>query len=232
MVPKVLIGSSSVSTGLLWNMRTLIRGTTLITEPNLVYVARRAEEVTPDIILLDIAPIDKKSLILVKSLREEQSVPILVLLSIKDANKVLDVYKAGADECIVKPIEPEILIAKMNAWMKRSASSYLEILDPIRVGKMTLRPMDRMVALDNGCLISLTRMETTLLYILMNRSGRNFLTNDLINQVWNGRQGVGVEALKNLVYRLRKKLESPPANLKCIITIPGVGYKFEVTDGR
>jgi DNA-binding response OmpR family regulator len=228
-LPKVLMSSNSLSTGLLWKFRLLAKSLALITEPNLPNLLQRARIENPDLVLLDLNPLTDSGLELIRQLREEQTVPLIILLSIHNAELVLKVYEAGADDCIVKPIEPAIFLAKINAWLNQSMILPADMLKPLRVGKVYLLPVDRLVSLDNGCLIRLTNMETRLLYVLMSCSGRTVPTDDLVRLVWREKANVGGEILKNLVCRLRRKLEEEPANLKCIQNIASGGYKFDLS---
>ena len=228
MIPKVLLASDSVSSGFLWNLRLQVKDFALVTEPNLSQAVQRCLEENPDLIVVDLNPQNPKGLNLIHELREAQTVPLLILLSIQDSDFVLKVYEAGADDCIVKPIDLGIFLAKMNAWLNRSLAVPTEMLDPLRVGELYLVPMDRLVTLGNGSTIHLTSTETRLLYVLMSRAGRTFRTEELIRRVWTEDVGVGADVLKNMICRLRLKLEAQPTNLHCILTVPGVGYKFDL----
>jgi two-component system, OmpR family, KDP operon response regulator KdpE len=229
VMPKVLIASDSVSSGLLWNLRLLAKNITIITEPNLSQIVRRSLAENPDLIVLDLNLQDSKGMNLIHELREVQAVPLLILFSIQDADMVLKMYEAGADDCTDKTIEPVLFMAKINAWLQRSLAVPSETLDPLRVGKVLLIPLDRVARLANGCLIHLTSTETRLLYVLMSRAGHTILTEELISRVWREKDTVGNDVLKNMICHLREKLKAEPANLNCILTIPGVGYKFDLT---
>jgi DNA-binding response OmpR family regulator len=116
----------------------------------------------------------------------------------------------------------------MNAWLNRSMTVQADNLDPLRVGTIILIPTENVVSLDNGSVIHLTNTETRLLYVLMSRAGRTFPTRELIQRIWKEKEEAGLDILKNSIYRLRQKLEAQPANLHCILTVPGVGYKFDL----
>ena len=227
-IPKVLMASDSLSNGLLWNLRLQAKNIAFVTEPNLSQVVQRTLVESPDLIVLDLNSRNPTGMNLIRELREAQTVPLLILLSIQDTDLVLKVYELGADDCIVKPIEPEIFLAKMNAWLRRAWMVSTKMLEPRRVGKVYLVPMDRMVSIDGGVSLRLTNTETRLLYILMSRAGRTIPTEELLQLVWTGKEEAGGDILKSMVYRLRQKLEAEPTKLHCILTVPGVGYKFEL----
>jgi two-component system, OmpR family, KDP operon response regulator KdpE len=232
MITKVLLASDSVSSGFLWNLRLQVKDIALVTEPDLSHLVQRCLEENPDLIVLDLNPQNPKELNLIHELREAQTVPLLILLSIQDAELVRKVYEAGADDCVFKTIDPDIFLAKMNAWLNRSLAVPTEMLDPLRVGKVYLVPMDRLVSLGKGCTIHLTSLETRLLYVLMSHPGRTFRTEELLRKVWTEKSEVGGDVLKNMICRLRQRLEEEPTGLHCILTIPGVGYKFELLAER
>ncbi len=228
MIPKVLLASDSVSSGLLWNLRLQAKNIAFVAEPNLSLVVRRALDENPDLIVIELNPRNPKGMDVIRELREVQTVPLLILLSIQDTDLVLKVYEDGADDCIVNSIEPAIFLAKINAWLRRALMVSTKMLDPLRVGKVYLVPMDRLVSIDEGCSFRLTSTETRLLYVLMSRAGRTIPTKELIERVWMEKED-GEDTLKSMIYRLRQKLETQPATQRCILTVPGVGYKFELS---
>jgi two-component system response regulator MtrA len=99
-------------------------------------------------------------------------------------------------------------------------------LDPLKVGKVNLVPSDRTVVIETGTPIRLTNLEMRLLYILMGRPGRTITAEELIQKVWGYSEEADNTVLKNVIYRLRRKIEVDPANPVVIQTISGVGYKL------
>lgn len=226
LTPKVLIASNSLTTGPLWVPIFETKSIEIVREPNLANIINCWVEQIPDLIIFDITPLDDRALHLIKDLREEAAIPILLLTASQDTDLLLRAYEAGIDDCIVKPIHPSIFQAKLKAWLRRSWIVPVDTLDPLRVGKMQLIPARRMV--DFGVLptIRLTNLEMRLLYILMSRPNCPMRTEELIQKIWGFREDADVNALKNIVYRLRKKIEADPSNPRLIVHEPGVGYKF------
>ncbi len=227
MLPKVLMASDSLSSGLLWNLRVQAKNIELFMEPNLSLVVKRSRDENPDLIMLDLTPLTKKGLDLIHDIREEQAGPVLVLISNQEADSLGQLYATGADDCIVKPIEPAILLAKINAWLRRCSVIPVEMLSPLRVGKVYLNTPEKVMSINEGLSIRLTNIETRLLYVLMSRAGHAVSKDELINLVWRNKEDVCRDILNNVIFRLRQKLEVGPAALHCILTVPGVGYKFE-----
>ena len=100
------------------------------------------------------------------------------------------------------------------------------MLDPLMVGNFHLIPSDRALQLGKSDPIHLTNLELRLLYYLMGRPGRTVSTEELCRRVWGHGAGGDVATLKNLVYRLRPKIEAEPAHLHYVHTVVSVGYQF------
>ncbi len=226
-VPKILMSSSGLTTGLLWKVRAASKNLAIITEPNLTSIVELAQVENPDLILLDLNPVTEKGLELINQLREEQSAPLLILITIQDTEQVLSIYEAGADDCISKPIEPEVFLAKINAWLRRRMAMPVEMLNTLKAGKIYLDPPNKILQTTMGAIIRLTNIEVRLLYTMMSRPNRPISTDELIELVWKNKEDVCRAILKNTIYRLRQKLESEPAKLRCIITVTGFGYYFD-----
>jgi len=141
---------------------------------------------------------------------------------------MLEAYEAGVDECILKPIHPALFHAKMKAWLRRSWTVSVDMFDSLSVGSFHLIPLDRVLELDNSGLIHLTNLELRLLYNLMGRPGRTVTTEELCQRVWGPSGGGNVATLKNLVYRLRHKIEKDPTHPHYVHTVAGVGYQLLV----
>ncbi len=228
-LPKVLLSSNSLSSGLIWQFRLQAKNVSILMEPNLSMVVERALLENPDLILLDFGLLDDAAFQAVRKLREQQACPLIVLLGTRDAASALKVYEIGVDDCIVKPVEVELFIAKVNAWLRRRMVMPVEMLNPLRVGQVYLDPPGKVLTVDGGIIIRLTNIEVRLLYVLMSHVGRTLQTDALISLVWKEKEEVCRAILKNTIYRLRLKLESHPANLHCIYTVTGFGYKFDLS---
>jgi DNA-binding response OmpR family regulator len=138
---------------------------------------------------------------------------------------MLEAYHAGVDDFLVKPLSPSLLHAKIKVWLRRSASVSIDVLNPLRVGTLQLFPSEKIILLQNDS-VRLTNLELRLLYFLMNRSGQIVTIEELNQRVWGYHAEADNTMLKNVVYRLRRKIEEDPANPLIIQTITGVGYKL------
>src|SRR5512138_3003777 len=134
----MLVSSGNLSTGLLWEYRVKAKNVTIIMEPNLLRITERIDLINPDIVVLDLEHVNEIDLQVIRRLREQQACPLIVLLSGWDVDAMLRVYEAGVDDCVIKPIEVDLLIAKVNAWLRRRMVMPVELLNSLRFGKFYL----------------------------------------------------------------------------------------------
>jgi len=184
-------------------------------------------ELIPDLIVIDMYFSEFDGIGLVREIRQQGVVPILLLTPNNNETHILEAYQAGVDECVVKPISPALFLVKVKAWLRRSWSMPAESLDTIQVGGLCLDPTRRQVTTRDEQVISLTNLEFRLLHLLMTHPGWVITTEDIVQKVW-GYYGNGDSTLlKNVVYRLRRKVDPDPSNPRFIHTESGLGYKYQ-----
>jgi DNA-binding response OmpR family regulator len=223
---KVLVVSNSLTTGPLWAFSLQEKRFQVVMESDPARTLRRWTEEIPSLIVLDINKQDVSLLNMIRSLREESVVPVLLLTTTKPEEYILQAYDAGVDECIIKPTSPSLFHAKIKAWLRRSFSVPMYALDALRVGKVQLVPSDRSVTIGDGAPVRLTNLELRLLYALMSQPGRTLTAEELIQKVWGYSEEADNTVLKNVIYRLRRKIEVDNSHPAVIQTVAGVGYKF------
>ncbi len=162
-----------------------------------------------------------------RRVRSEFTNPILLLSPRRDEDHVLEGYTAGIDECIPTSIDPRLFIAKLRAWLRRSWTVAAVALDPIQAGKFHLDPERRQLMLLNGACVKLTNLEFRVLYLLMSHLGKALETKFITQRVWGYSAEDESVVLKNVIYRLRRKIEQDPASPSYIRTIPGLGYSLD-----
>ena len=227
LIPKILLISNLQTTSPLWAFSSTQQHWNITLEAHPANAVQRWAEVLPDLIVCDLDS-DALSVDVVSQLRDQAALPILLLTSNQTQKFILDIYEAGVDECILKPIQPSVFEAKLRAWLRRSSNVPVEVLETIRVDDLQLVPTDRSVILDDRDPIRLTNLELRLLYYLMGRPGRTLTTEELCQRVWSHHSVGDPTTLKNLVYRVRRKIEADPANPQYLHTVAGVGYRFVV----
>jgi DNA-binding response OmpR family regulator len=226
-IPKILIVSDLQTTSPVWASNLTQQRWDITLEPHLDKATQRWTEIIPDLIVCDIDS-ESVSIELITKLREEAILPILLLSSNHSDKFLLEIYEAGIDECILKPIHPLLFEAKLKAWLRRSSNVPVEVLETLKVDDLHLIPSNRAVVLDSRDPIHLTNLELRLLYYLMGRPGRTLTTEELCQRVWSHHSIGDPATLKNLVYRVRRKIETDPAHPHYLHTVPGVGYRFVV----
>ena len=160
-------------------------------------------------------------------IRAVSDVPI-VMLTVRDSDdNVIAALDAGADEYIVKPFSPRQLIARMRALLRRASKEAQELL---QAGPLVFDADRREVRYGEGEPVRLTPLEERLLRALMQNPDRVMNNDTLILRVW-GQGGATNEMLKQLIYRLRNKLEPNAASPTLIETIPNAGYLFNTPKG-
>ena len=196
------------------------KGLSAIIETSVQRALNRAIELLPELIVIDVNAPHVERIRLIEQYRSLTESPILLFLPTHHETEILEAYQAGVDECIVKPISPAIFLAKITAWSRRSVTP---LLQPATSQKLILDPARRFAISPSGEEISLTNLEFRLLRLLLNRPGHIFQNDEIIRTVWGGTGENDQIALKNVIYRLRKKLGEKREHL--IQTSPG-GYSF------
>ena len=223
---KVLLISDEYNTARIWcnilNQKNI--DTTLQSSP--ADVLQSWSEAIPDLIVIDAYADEFDGLTLASQLREQGVVPIILLTAVNNETHILDAYQAGVDECVIKPISPALFLAKVKVWLRRSWTMPTESLDVIQVGGLQLDPTRRLVMTDDQQTINLTNLEFRLLHLLMTHPGWVLNTEDIVLKVWGYYGNGDSNLLKNVVYRLRRKVDPDPGNPRYIHTEAGLGYKF------
>lgn len=166
------------------------------------------------------------ALTLSRKLRAGMVNPILLLISTQDEAFLLDAYEAGIDECIIRPMSHRLFLAKVAAWLRRSWTVPTEALIPLQAEQMRLDSVHRQLLIGDDRSVKLTNLEFRVLHLLMSHRGQVLGTNAIVDRIW-GSAGYGDGVLlKNVVYRLRRKIEEDPGHPRYLQTVAGVGYTF------
>lgn len=165
---------------------------------------------------------------LVKIIRENLSIPI-IMISAKnqDSDKIL-ALELGADDYITKPFNPLEMVARVNAQIRRvyKLNTKINTSDVIKIGDVELDTYNVNVKV-RGEEIELTFMEYGILKFLMENAGRILTKNQIFDAVWKEEFLGGDNTIMVHISRLRDKIEVDSRNPKHLKTIRGLGYKFE-----
>lgn len=225
-IPKILLVTNQQTTGPLWAFSLQQQKFQVAMEPNPSNTLKRWQEESPDLIILDVNLDEAAALDIIRSLRGETVTPIVLLFPARNEEFILHAYHAGADDVLPKPVSPSLFQAKVKVWLRRSWSAPVEAMTSLSVGGFQLIPEEKMVIGRNGRPGTLTNLELRLLYFLMSEAGHVLSSDDLIQRVWGYSEEQDHAMLKNVVYRLRRKIETDPSHPRYLQTVTGVGYKF------
>ena len=186
----------------------------------------KAEEVRPDIVLLDIVMPDLDGIEVMRQIRERRSVPVILLTakgSTSDKAKGLDL---GADDYIAKPFHPDELAARVRAVLRRSSGTApgqgIIAFDDIEID------LERRMVTRSGELVQLSRTEWLLLQHLAANAGKVVLHTELLTKVWGPEYRDDLQYLRVWVSRVRRKLGARPGEPGRIRTFQGIGYLLDV----
>jgi len=179
----------------------------------------------PDLLLLDLMLPDVDGVDLCRVVRAESDIPILMLTARgQDAEKVRGL-EAGADDYITKPFSIIEVIARVKAALRRARMGAVAG-GRILAGPLVIDQEARTVTVC-GAPVDLRRREFELLCVLASRPGRVRTREDILSLVWEDREFVEEGTLDVHIRRLREKIEEDPGHPRHILTVRGVGYKFE-----
>ena len=175
------------------------------------------------LIILDVMMPKVDGFAVLKEIRETSSIPVLMLTAKGEENDVLNGFELGADEYINKPFSPKILMARVNAVLRRSTDDSIG-KKVVEAGGIQL-DVDAHVATNDGKQVELSVKEFELLYYFINNEGIALSREKILNHVWDYDYFGDARTIDTHVKKLRSKLDDKGNYIK---TIWGMGYKFEV----
>ena len=191
---------------------------------------RKAEEIRPDVVLLDIVMPDLDGIEVMQQLRELRPVPVILLTakgSTSDKAKGLDL---GADDYVAKPFHPDELAARVRAVLRRASGTTpgqgIVAFDDIEID------LERRMVTRGGELVQLSRTEWLLLQHLANNAGKVVLHTELLTKVWGPEYRDDLQYLRVWVSRVRRKLGAAAGEPGRIRTFQGIGYLLDVEPGQ
>jgi len=224
-IPKIFVLCDRNVTASLWGYVIGQQGLLAVLETEFESSVDHWAAEMPEMVVIDLNNGKLDPLEICKQFRALSVAPILLLLPTYHETQILDAYALGVDDVIIKPVSPPIIVAKLMAWLRRSWVIPTEALELVKVGKFRLVPVLRSLVDPNDSHIRLTNLEFRLLHLLMSRPGNIFPADEIIQSIWDGYGNGDHVLLKNVVYRLRKKIEKAPGEPSILKTSPG-GYSF------
>jgi DNA-binding response OmpR family regulator len=177
----------------------------------------------PALVVLDLGLPGLDGLEVMRRLRQESDVPILIVTARTSESDKLLGLELGADDYVAKPFSTAELVARVRALLRRSSGALTERVLELR--GLRIDPGRRTVE-RAGQPVPLTTLEFDLLYFLASRPGRVFSREALMEHVWGSDRVVDDRSIDSLVSRVRRKLEADPAKPDYLQTVWGAGYRF------
>jgi two-component system response regulator RegX3 len=179
-----------------------------------------------DIVLLDLMLPEMSGTEVCRELRQRSRVPI-IMVTARDSeiDKVVGL-ELGADDYVTKPYSPRELVARIRAVLRRQSTETVDSSATLAAGPVRM-DVERHVVTVDGSMVQLPLKEFELLELLLRNAGRVLTRGQLIDRVWGADYVGDTKTLDVHVKRLRSKLEPEPSAPRHIITVRGLGYKFE-----
>ena len=180
-----------------------------------------------DIVLLDLMLPEMSGTEVCRQLRQRSAVPI-IMVTARDSeiDKVVGL-EIGADDYVTKPYSPRELVARIRAVLRRQGAEAAEVTTPTLAAGPVRMDVERHVVTVDGGSVQLPLKEFELLELLLRNAGRVLTRGQLIDRVWGADYVGDTKTLDVHVKRLRSKVEPEPSAPRYIVTVRGLGYKFE-----
>jgi two-component system, OmpR family, response regulator RegX3 len=180
-----------------------------------------------DIVLLDLMLPEMSGTEVCRQLRQRSHVPI-IMVTARDSeiDKVVGL-EIGADDYVTKPYSPRELVARIRAVLRRQSAEAAESGGPTLAAGPVRMDIERHVVTVDGAPVQLPLKEFELLELLLRNAGRVLTRGQLIDRVWGADYVGDTKTLDVHVKRLRSKVEDDPSAPRHLVTVRGLGYKFE-----
>ena len=178
---------------------------------------------SPDLAILDINLPGGTGFEICAAIRKQSRVPVMMLTARGEEEDLVRALDMGADDYLTKPFSPRTLLARVRALLRRAG---LETGGDMTAGNLHLDLEAHLLRVGGAEPVKLTKLETRLLQILIANAGHVVGTERLLTHVWGHRGSGDRQLLKQLVHRLRQKIETDPAEPALLKTEAGAGYRL------
>ncbi|MEO8307103.1 MAG: response regulator transcription factor [Pseudomonadota bacterium] len=180
----------------------------------------------PDAAILDINMPGASGFEVCSAIRGRSTIPVMMLTARGEEQDLVRALDLGADDYLTKPFSPRTLLARVRALLRRAQLE--RNAGPLVSGRVTLDSEANAVHIGAGQAVPLTKLEFRLMQALLAQAGRAVNSDRLLILVWGHRGAGDRQLLKQLVHRLRQKIEANPAVPQLLQTAPVSGYKLVV----
>ena len=190
----------------------------------LAALAIARQQPPPDLVILDLMLPRLDGMEVCRRLREESTIPIIMLTARSSEEDRLEGLDLGADDYVVKPFSPRELAARVRAVLRRAPGASADEA-PIRIGALVVDPARHEVTVE-GRRVDLTPREFRLLEVLARAPGRAFTRSELVERAFGAESEALDRTIDAHVVNLRRKVEADPAHPAIVETVFGVGYRL------
>jgi DNA-binding response OmpR family regulator len=186
------------------------------------------EKGIPDLVILDLMLPEIDGLSITRWLRDRSNVPIIMLTARREEIDRIAGLEMGADDYVVKPFSPQELVSRVRAVMRRinREQAPAESDRPLTFGDLSINALSRTVTF-SGNDVPLTAKEFDMLYLLAQHPKQVYTREQLLDRIWGGAEYIDPGTVTVHIRRVREKIEADPSNPTRLVTVWGVGYKFE-----
>jgi DNA-binding response OmpR family regulator len=181
----------------------------------------------PDMLVLDLMLPRVDGLEITRWLRSQSEVPIIMLTARREEIDRIVGLELGADDYVIKPFSPQELVSRVRAVLRRThASTEKSSERPLEFPGLVIDPRSRIVRV-NDIEKDLTSKEFDLLFLMARNPRQVFSRDQLLENIWGLAEYIDPGTVTVHMRRLREKIEADPTNPRYIVTVWGVGYRFE-----
>jgi two-component system, OmpR family, response regulator ResD len=180
----------------------------------------------PDLVLLDLMLPRIDGLELLRRMRERRLAPVIIITAKGEETDRIVGLELGADDYVIKPFSPREVVARVRAVLRRVGDVGSVDQQTLSFGDLIIDG-DRRQVLRDGEPVRLARKEFDLLWLLVRNPGTTFSRTQLLEEVWDFAWSGDASTVTVHIRRLREKLERTPSDPRHLLTVWGVGYRFE-----
>ena len=235
-VPKILIVEDDLDMQEMMISFMQKNGFMVIAANNSDELTKKLKSQRVDLILLDVMLGDENGISICREIRETNNIPIIIISALSDDQNRLSGFEVGADDYIVKPFNPQILLAKVKAILKRGTKiaslAYRRNTNIYHFNNWIFNGKKDILTSPDEVQISLSKKETKILKVFLTNSHITLTREEIANSIDDSRKEdetlnlAESRAIDVLVGRLRSKIETDTKNPSLIKTERGIGYIF------
>ena len=224
--PEILIVEDEPSIAEVVGLYLRRAGFAVQTEPDGDQALKRLERHLPDLLVLDVMLPGTDGFSILRWLRDRSDVPVIFITARREEVERIAGLELGADDYVVKPFSPQELVSRVRAVLRRTGREPEKAESPVTHGDLSIDPQARLVTVA-GRQVSLTSREFDLLWLLARHPRQVFSRDQLLEKVWGVTEYIDPGTVTVHLRRLREKIEQDPSQPVRLLTVWGVGYKFE-----